>query len=175
MGAGDKSSYNKTVAEVAVFLRYGKEPTINDMVFQGKSINLSSLDDGDLSFVVIHSDNNKVWRVAAEHEYNTYVFVHGRSSQEYDILGWLPHEELIESPKRGDFYEVTNPHFFEMPESYHFEPVCARMPCDESAIWDYDTDSWDCFGVCGKHRYDGHSAQHISEYSDPVVEGEKES
>lgn len=163
------------MAEVGVFLRYGKEPTINDLVFHGKSISLSSLDDADLSFIVVNSDNNTHWKIPEAQVYNTYVFVHGKSSSEYDILGWLPYEEVIQAPKRGDSFEVTAPHFFPMPEAYHFKPVCARMPCDESAIWDYDTESWDCFGGCNKHRYDNASSEHIAKYSDPVVEGETKS
>jgi len=166
--AGDKASLNTVTAEVAVFLRYGKEPSINDILFHGKKVHLGSLDDDDLSFVVISDVTDGRWKVDSGLEYNTYVFVQPGTSTEYDIVGWLTLEELAEAPTRADgsFYEVTKEHMFLMPETYSFAPVCPRIPCDESGIWDYETDSWDCFGGCNKHRYDAYTSDHIAKQGD---------
>lgn len=162
MVAGDKSSYNKTIAEVAVFKKYGKMPDINSLHTHGKAVDLAGEDDGGMSFLVVHSEDGQHWLVDPEFDYASYVFVHGVSSSEYDIVGWLPLEELDMAPMRGDQREVTADHFFKMPEDYHFQPVCARTPCEQSGIWDYSTDSWDCFGGCGKHRYDNFTSVLIS-------------
>lgn len=170
--AGDKASIKETEAEVSVFLRYNKEPTINDLQFQGKSLYFASTDDEDLTFMVVRSKDGKAWRVHDSLEYNTYIFVQADPSNDYDIVGWLPNEELHEAPHVERWFVVDRDHFFPMPETYSFQPSCPRMPCNESAIWDWSTDSWDCFGRCGKHRYDTHAASYIAKQSDQVGEGE---
>lgn len=159
MLGGDMASITQTVSEVAVFVKYNRQPTINDMHFKGKSMYLTSLDDDDLSFMVVPSKEGKSWEVDPSLQHNTYIFVHGISSTESDIVGWMPREEIVHAPKGADGkVVVTRKHFFKMPETYAFQPPCPTIPCNESAIWDYDTDSWDCFGSCNKHRYESEDA-----------------
>lgn len=171
--AGDKASIPQTVAETAVFFKYQKEPTINDLHLDGKTMYLGALDDNDLSYVVIHSKDGKKWHISDNLVFNTYIFVHGESSTEYAILGWMPYEEVLEAPQVGGGRVVTPAHFFQMPETYAFEPTCTGLPCNGNAIWDYDTDSWDCF-QCGKHRYQSeiYDVEAHLRSSDPVHEGE---
>lgn len=150
--AGHSAGMPQTTVETAVFLKYGKEPTINDMHLDGKTMYLASLDDNDLSFMIVYSQDGKRWLIPDHLEYNTYIMVHATSITEYAILGWMPFEEVLEAPRQGDSRVVTPEHFFPMPEEYQFDPTCTELPCNGNAIWDYDTDSWDCF-QCGKHRY----------------------
>lgn len=172
MLAGDKSSFAKTAVEVSVFEMYDRTPKITNMHSNGTRIDIGGVDDNDKSFVIIDNTNER-WMVDSSIVYDVYVFVKSDTS---DIVGWLTYTELCEAPVLEAQYVVTEEHLFQMPATFAFVPVCSQ-PCNANGIWDWETDSWDCFGLCGKHRYDRTASEwwpaYLSKHGGKVPETEK--
>lgn len=167
MLSGDKSSFAKTAGEISVFVRYGKTPNINNLHANGPRIDIGAEDDDGRTVLIVDSQKGKnEWIVDCSLIYDVYVFINAISSSSCDIVGWMTYTEIQEAPIRDNMYVVESEHFFKMPSEFNFTSPCGKSKCDYSAIWDWDTDSWDCFGSCGKHRYDREGSEWWPRYRD---------
>ena len=86
-------------------------------------------------------------------EADVVVFV-----RDEEMVGWLPKEQADQVPKR--FAGLSADYLFSMPVDCDFKVHCRKIPCQNSAVWDYYAEAWDCF-ACPRFNFDERTRRYV--------------
>jgi hypothetical protein len=159
-----KASY----AEVSFLDHYGKVPSINDIMADGRRLSFISTDDQGRTMRVVLANRWPVRIYARWLDVDNFIFARCGSINNCELLGFLPVGQVEEAPiewfekdgKRSDYsHNIAGPEcLVQLPETFSFVEECQH---DGNAIWSYATLGWECIG-CGRHAIDSDERERIA-------------
>jgi hypothetical protein len=144
--------------EVAVLDRYGMLPSIADLQATKKRLDVSPTDASGRTIKIIVSafPTYRVWSRMLDHD--IYILVRKPKKTQVEIAGWIDGDSVQEAPvvwfekdgEKVDYaHEVAPPFLLPLPTEFDFKP----HPTDYGAIWDSNSEGWQCLG-CDRYFYD---------------------
>lgn len=167
--AGDNSSFSVCSAEVQFLLNNKKQLSINNLHPHSKGVAVGGEHNG-LLFILITSKSVE-WSVPFEltDACDVIIFLKLKGSK-YIEAGWLTRDEIEQAPIVDNSYKILFGHDnpwddFSLVEKCHSK--------DFNGIWDYETDSWECF-KCGRFINDERTRTEIDSESRAFKTGENQ-
>jgi len=155
-------------AEVSFLARYGRVPSIDDIMADGKRLSFIPTDDEGRTLRVVLANKFPIRVYARWLDVDAFIFARCTSINNCELLGWLPVEQVEEAPiewfekdgKRSDYcHNIVGPEcLVPLPETFSFVEECQH---DGNAIWSYATLGWECVG-CGRHGIDSGERERIA-------------
>lgn len=166
-------------AEVSFLARYGRVPSINDIMADGRRLSFIPADDDGRTMRIVLANRWPVRIYARWLDVDNFIFARCGSINNCELLGWLPAWQVEEAPiewfekdgKRSDYsHNIVGPEcLVQLPDTFSFVEDCEH---DGNAIWSYATLGWECIR-CGRHGIDSDERERIAGFdSQPGDSGE---
>lgn len=168
---GFKSNFTECFAEASFLEQYKRQPNIDELRTYGDKQSLAPVTEDGIVIGLIVGKGSDIWEVSVDRlDVDILVFT-SASVNDADFYGWLPVNQVEEcrvlweedeNGRRTSYsHIVAIENTFNMPSELVFDASCDRT-CNESGIWDYRLECWECF-FCGRFRPNAADREYITE------------